>query len=70
MIKLSTECKDCIHEKVCSHKNNAKYAMEKLKSMRYGKGLNDDYDWDYMMEAKHVDILFSCPDFNSSVLFR
>lgn len=70
MIKLSTDCKECIHEKVCKNKNNAKYAMEKLKGTTYGKGPNDDYDWDYMMKAKHVDISFSCPDFNSSVLFR
>lgn len=70
MIKLKTDCKDCIHEKVCKNKNNAKYDMEKLKNTMYGKGPNDDYYWYIMMEARHVDIEFSCPDFTSGVVFR
>ena len=70
MIKLATECEKCIHKNVCKNENNAKYAMEKLKSMQYGKGPNDDYSWEIMMEAEHVNISFSCPDFNSSVVFR
>lgn len=63
MIKLETKCGDCIHYNVCKHKNNAQYAMDKLKKTTYGKGPNDDYAWDIMMENQHVDITFSCPDF-------
>lgn len=70
MIKLATDCKNCIHEKVCKNKNNALHAAEKLKKTTYGEGPNDDYDWDYIMEAEHVDITFSCPDFTSGVGIR
>lgn len=70
MIKLKTDCKDCIHEKVCKNKNNAKHAMQRLNSSIYGKGPNDDYDWEYMMNALHVDIEFSCPDFSSNPAVR
>lgn len=64
MIKLTTNCAECSHEKMCRYKNNAKYAMEKLKKMTYGRGPNDDYDWDIMMQHEHVNITFSCPDFD------
>lgn len=64
MIKLATKCEECLHEKVCKNKNNAKYAMNKLTSAIYGTGPNDDYDWKTMMEHMHVNITFSCPDFN------
>lgn len=63
MIKLATDCGKCIHQQVCSYRGNAGHALEKLKKMQYGKGPNDDYDWDTMMKARHVDITFSCPDF-------
>ena len=63
MIKLATDCDKCIHKPVCKHEQNPKSDMARLKSMQYGKGPNDDYDWDTMMKARHVDITFSCPDF-------
>ena len=63
MIKLATNCEKCIHKKVCNCKDNAKYAMERLKKMQYGKGPNNDYDWETMMKADNVDITFSCPDY-------
>ncbi|WP_289290584.1 hypothetical protein [Bacteroides sp. 41_26] len=37
--------------------------MEKLKNTTYGDGPNDDYGWDIMMEHEHVDVSFSCPDY-------
>ena len=70
MIKLATDCKDCIHSKMCKNKDNAKYDMEKLKRTNYGKGPNDDYGWDLMISSRNVDITFSCPDFASSKLTR
>ena len=69
MIKLKTDCAKCLHEKVCKHKNNAVNAMIKLKNMTYGNGPNDDYDWGIMMESKHVDIEFSCPDYMENPRF-
>lgn len=63
MIKLTTDCANCIHSKVCRNKNNAKSAMEKLKDLRFGSGSNDDYDWDTMMQVSNVNIEFSCPDY-------
>ena len=70
MISLVTNCDDCIHEKVCSYKNNAKHDMNKLSSAIYGKGPNDDYDWATMMKSRHVAITFSCLDFYSKGVFR
>lgn len=64
MIRLATDCKECVHEKMCKYRNNAVHAMNKLSSMTYGTGPNDDYDWNTMMECEHVTITFSCPDFN------
>ena len=69
MIKLKTDCAKCVHEKVCRNKNNAVNAMIKLKNMTYGNGPNDDYDWGIMMESKHVDIEFSCPDYMENPKF-
>lgn len=63
MIKLKNKCDECIHVKVCRNKDNAQIAMEKLKNTQYGDGPNDDYDWDTMMESRHVNIEFSCSDF-------
>lgn len=63
MIELNTDCAKCSHERVCQYKYNARSAMNKLKDMTYGNGPNDDYDWDTMMQHKHVDIKFSCRDF-------
>lgn len=69
MITLNTNCDACIHENVCKYKDNAKFAMERLRGMQYGKGPNDDYDWDTIMKHKRVDIAFSCPDFKNK-MFR
>lgn len=63
MFKLNTDCNNCLHAKVCKHKNNAKHAMEKLKKMTYGAGPNEDYDWETMMNNFGVNIIFSCPDY-------
>lgn len=68
MIKLSTKCEDCIHEKVCRNKGKAESAMRKLSNMRYGTGSNDDYDWTTIMQSDRVDITFSCPDFEKPVV--
>lgn len=45
MIKVKTECDDCIHSKVCRHKGNVEMFYDKLKNENFGKGPNDDYDW-------------------------
>lgn len=63
MIKLNTDCNNCLHAKVCKHKDNAKHAMERLKVTPYGTGPNSDYDWETMMNSFGVNIIFSCPDY-------
>lgn len=70
MIKLATDCDKCIHKNICRNKDNAKSDMEKLKKMTYGKGPNDDYDWNVMMKHRNVIINFSCPDFLESKRVR
>lgn len=63
MFKLKTDCNKCSHVKVCKNQNNAKNAMEKLKSTNYGDGPNDDYGWDVMSDHLNIKIEFSCPDY-------
>lgn len=60
MIYLSTDCNKSIHRHVCASRNNAKNDMKKLKNLQYGKGPNDNYDWETMTTARRVDIEFSC----------
>lgn len=68
MIKLKTNCDNCIHKKVCKNINNAENNMNKLKKTQYGSGPNNDYDWDIMMKHNNVVIEFSCPDFEKLIL--
>jgi len=63
MLKLLTDCDKCIHKRTCKYYNHPKQAMDKLKDTTYGNGPNDDYGWDVMMEHEHVDVSFSCPDY-------
>lgn len=60
MLKVTTDCSKCIHEKVCKNKNNPKWIKDKLADTQFGKGPNDDYDWDTMSDCYGVDISFSC----------
>ena len=63
MLKLLTDCDDCMFNRVCKYHNRPKQAMEKLKNTTYGDGPNDDHGWVVMMKQEHVDVSFSCPDY-------
>ena len=63
MIKCIAECNKCIHNKMCKYKGNAECDAKKLKNTLYSNNPNMDYDWDMLCESRHVDITFSCPDF-------
>lgn len=63
MITLTTDCDKCVHKGVCKYEGNAKSDMNKLKNTMYGKGPNDDYDWDIISNSRNVDIKFSCKDY-------
>lgn len=64
MIKLVTDCSDCVHANVCHYKDNAKFAMDKLeKEIFTSKTSVNVSTWEVEMERYHVDIEFSCPDF-------
>lgn len=64
MIKLKTDCDDCVHVKVCQYKNNPKFAMAKLKGTTFKSDTPGDiYTWEDKMVKDHVDIEFSCSDF-------
>ena len=67
IITLKTDCKDCVHAKICRNKDNAKHAMNKLMDTIYRDGPNDDYSWDIIMQHKNVNIEFSCPDFMKNI---
>lgn len=70
MIELKTDCKDCIHNKICKYKDNAKQYMEELKNMTYNTKHN--FNWDTMAAYDHVDITFSCPHFKNGkeIMFK
>lgn len=68
MIKLETDCDNCMHKKVCSFAYNAKNDMEKLKNTEYGKNPTEDYYWKDMVKYRNVDITFSCPDFQVNIV--
>ena len=70
MFTLTSNCEICSHIDVCKFKNNAKFAMAKLKNMTYGNGPNDDYDWETIMNQQHVNITFSCPDYRPVIAPR
>ncbi len=63
MLELRTDCSKCLHGKVCKNKDNAKFAMKKLKDTNYGSGSNGDYRWDAMSDHLNVKVEFSCPDY-------
>lgn len=63
-IYLETNCEECIHNEVCKNKNNAKHEYDRLRDLQYGKGPNDDYPYDIMMQANRVLITIKCPDFH------
>lgn len=70
MIKLVTNCEECIHNKICKFKNNAKTKMEYLKKIEYHNGFsNDVYDWETELERANVDVTFSCRDFRKEISF-
>ena len=65
MIILLTDCEKCTHKAVCSYKNNAKYDADYLASRKYDEeNGSTNTDWDTMSKLRHVDIAFSCKDFN------
>lgn len=63
MIKCLTNCIECVHRTVCKYEGNANHVTNKLKGLTYGKGTNDDYDWNTMTNSLKVNIDISCPDF-------
>lgn len=64
MIKLKTDCTDCVHSKVCQYKHNPRLAMDKLKKSTFESGASYDVcTWEIRMAKDHVDVEFSCPDF-------
>ena len=68
MIKLKTDCTDCMHSKICRYKHNARSAMDKLKKEIFTSEIsNDAYTWEDTMARNHVDIEFSCPDYKQNL---
>lgn len=64
MIKLKTDCSDCIHANVCHYKNNPKFAKDKLEKETFTSKISNDVStWEVETERYHVNIEVSCPDF-------
>ena len=49
MIKLKTDCTDCVHSKVCQYKHNARLAMDKFNDSIFVSGSGDTYNWKEIM---------------------
>lgn len=64
MIKLKTDCNECIHVNVCQYKHNAKFAMDKLKETAFKSPISNDIcTWEEKMEYDHINVEFSCPEY-------
>ena len=66
-VNLKTNCKDCVHEKVCKNHGRAESFNERMCDLTYGSGTNDDYNWKTMSDHYHVQIDISCIDFEKRV---
>lgn len=64
MIILLTDCEKCSHKSVCQYKDNAKHDADYLASRRYDEECSTNIDWNDASNFRHVDIKFSCKDFN------
>ena len=62
-INLKTNCNNCIHANVCRNHGQAAIFEKKLKSVNYGDGPNNDYDFGAMSNYYHVNIDISCYDY-------
>ena len=63
-VNLKTNCKDCVHEKVCKNHGMAESFNERICGLIYGSGTNDGYDY------YHMKIDISCIDFEKKVPTR
>lgn len=61
MINLKTNCKDCLHNKVCKRADYPQRAYEKLASLREPI-IDDDF--------YGVNIDISCPDYAKLINYR
>ena len=68
MIKVRTECNECIHCKMCKYIGRADTLSRKLKNTNCRKGPNGDYSWDKVSSIENIDIEFVCPDFIENVI--
>lgn len=66
-VNLKTNCRDCIHEKVCKKRCYPKLFNERLGDLTYGSGPNDDYSWRTMSDYYRVQIDISCMDFEKRI---
>ena len=64
MLKLKNECEQCNHCTVCKYKNNARFAMAKLKETKFTKD-DKSLNWEDAMISENVDIIFSCPNYET-----
>lgn len=64
MLKVSTDCTTCAHEKVCRKNGVVESMKNKLANTNYGKGPNDDYDWNIISEHNGIDICFKCKNYD------
>ena len=71
MIKLKTDCDNCIHVKVCKNKNNARIFMERLSDLAMGCiQHNDNISVKAAADYYNASIDIYCPDFESKICYR
>ena len=69
-VNLKTNCKNCVHEKVCRNNGRPESFKRRIENTNYGKGPNDDYGLDTMSNSYHISIDISCKDFEMVMLPR
>ena len=64
MIKLKTDCNECIHVNVCQYKHNAQFAMDKFKTTAFKSARSNEVcKRKKKMECDHINVEFSCPEY-------
>ena len=66
-VNLKTNCKNCVHEKVCRNNGMPELFKRRIENTNYDIGPNDDYGLDTISDRYHITIDISCNDFEKSV---
>lgn len=72
MMKVSTDCSNCVHNVVCKSSCNPMVVKERLAKTIVENNItmsNTGMTWEEYLKKMGVDVTFSCPNFMSGSQF-